>query len=351
MQGQRNDKVGSGIAPGWDKSKADRPDGPTFDVIVPAHQAASDIAACLNAIMAAGFRDTEILVVDDGSRDGTGDIARAAGIRVIRNETALRPARARNTGVAATSAEVIVFVDADVLITPGSRARIAAFFDENPDFAALFGSYDDSPAASRPVSRYRNLLHHFVHQHSRPDAATFWTGFGAVRRIAFEAEGGLDPAWENIEDVEFGLRLKQSGARIQLDRDLLCKHLKDWNIKAMFRTDWKGRAVPWTRLLSRRRARKGDLNLSRSHQISAAFVAMFPFALLASAFWPSALWLALTCLVGFVTVNGQFFALTLRRGGIWFALCAVGFHAIHYVAALFGYAQVKIIDPIVATRR
>ncbi len=326
-------------------------DDPTFDVIVPAHQAASDIAACLDAIMAAGFRDEEILVVDDGSRDGTGDIARAAGIRVIRNETALRPARARNTGVAATSAELVVFVDADVLITPGSRARIAAFFAGNPDFAALFGSYDDAPAAPRPVSRYRNLLHHFVHQHSRPDATTFWTGFGAVRRATFEAEGGLDPAWENIEDVEFGLRLKNSGARIRLDRDLLCKHLKDWTIKAMFRTDWKGRAVPWTRLLSQRRTRTGDLNLSRSHQVSAAFVATFPFAVVTSVFWPPVLWLAVICLVGFVVVNGQFFALTFRRGGIWFVLCAVGFHAIHYVAALMGYAQVKLIDPLVATRR
>ena len=325
--------------------------GLTFDVIVPAHQASNDIGACLAAIRAAGFWNEEILVVDDGSRDGTGTIARAAGIRVIRNETALRPANARNTGVAATSSDVIVFVDADVLIAPGSRARIATFFSRSPEFAALFGSYDDAPAALRPISRYRNLLHHFVHQHSQPEAATFWTGFGAVRRPAFEAEGGFDPSWENIEDVEFGLRLKARGGRIRLDRDLLCKHRKDWTLGGMFRTDWKGRAVPWTRLLSQRRTRKGDLNLSRAHQISAALVAVFPVALLAFAVWLPALWLLLACLAGFVAVNGRFFALTLRRGGIWFAVCAVAFHAIHYAAALLGYAQVKILEPFRAARR
>ncbi len=62
---------------------------------------------------------------------------------------------------------------------PGSR--------RDPALTALFGSYDDAPAAPGLVSQYRNLLHHFVHQQGvfrdeiRP-AHTFWTGCGMIRR-------------------------------------------------------------------------------------------------------------------------------------------------------------------------
>jgi hypothetical protein len=71
---------------------AGAPPALTVSVVVPAHQAAGEIAACLRGIVAAGFRLSEILVVDDGSRDGTGEIARQMGVAVIRNDAPLRPA-------------------------------------------------------------------------------------------------------------------------------------------------------------------------------------------------------------------------------------------------------------------
>lgn len=323
---------------------------PALAVVVPAHQAAGEIGACLAAILAAGFRPAEVLVVDDGSRDGTGELARRAGVRVIRHETPQRPARARNAGVAATQSEIVVFVDADVVIHPGARARIAAFFRDHPAHVALFGSYDDDPAAPRPVSRYRNLLHHYVHQHADPEAGTFWTGFGAVRRAAFEAAGGLDPAWENIEDVELGLRLRAAGGRIRLDRTLLARHLKDWTFRGMLRTDWKGRAVPWTRLLAGRRTRPGDLNLSRAHQASAALVALAVLGFAAAPAMPGLLWLPPAALAGFVAVNARFLRFLARRGGPGFALAAVPWHMAHYAAALLGYLQVRLVEPFSGRR-
>lgn len=322
---------------------SDTTDAPPLSlaVIVPAHQARAEIGRCLAGLRAAGFSADEILVVDDGSRDGTGDVARAAGVRVLRNATALRPARARNAGVAATQSDILVFVDADVVVRPGARARITAFFRDNPGHAALIGSYDDDPAAPRWVSRYRNLLHHHVHQHARAEATTFWTGFGAVRRAAFQAAGGLDPAWENIEDVEFGLRVAAQGGRIRLDPSLQATHLKDWTLRGMFRTDWKGRAVPWTRLLRQRRTRTGDLNLSVAHQASAAAVAAFALAILVAPFAPVLLWLALVAIAVFVTANAPFLGLLARRGGVVFATVAIFFHAVHYTAALAGYFEVR----------
>jgi glycosyltransferase involved in cell wall biosynthesis len=317
---------------------------PAVMVIVPAHQAAGEIGRCLDGLKAAGFPPEEILVVDDGSRDGTGDLARAAGVRVIRNDSPLRPARARNAGVAATRSDIVVFVDADVVVHPGARQRITDFFRSNPDHVALFGSYDDDPSAPRPVSRYRNLLHHYVHQRSNAEAGTFWTGFGAVRRQAFDAVGGLDPAWENIEDVEFGLKLKERGWRIRLDRDLLSKHLKDWTLGSMFRTDWKGRAVPWTRLIRGGRTGLGDLNLSLASRLSAGLVAVFAVSVLLAPLAGVFGWVALAALGAFVVLNLRFLALLAARGGIGLALASVAFHALHQVAALLGFVQVTVVE-------
>jgi glycosyltransferase involved in cell wall biosynthesis len=308
-------------------------------VIVPAHQAVNELGQCLDGLFAAGFAHNEITVVDDGSRDGTGDVARAAGVHVLRNASALRPARARNAGVAATESDILVFVDADVVLHPGARDRIAAFFRDEPGYVALIGSYDDDPAAPRWVSRYRNLLHHHVHQTGNREASTFWTGIGAVHRAAFDAAGGLYPVWENIEDVEFGFRLIEQGGRIRLDPALQGKHLKDWTLSGMFRTDWKGRALPWTRLLRQRRARTGDLNLSIAHQISAAAVVVAAVSVMLVPFVPGMIWVALAAAAMFVTANARLLRLLASRGGPAFAVAAAFFHAVHYIAALAGYLE------------
>lgn len=63
----------------------------------------------------------EVIVVDDGSTDGTADIARAAGAKVIVNETNLGKAMAMDAGVRAAEGDIILFIDADVLgLTPQS---------------------------------------------------------------------------------------------------------------------------------------------------------------------------------------------------------------------------------------
>src|SRR6185436_3746045 len=95
-------------------------------------------------------------------------------------------AAARNAGASEAQATILLFVDADVAVAPGTVARLLAWFETQPDLDAVFGSYDDRPARAGLVSQFRNLLHHYVHQHGNPEAATFWAGFGAVRRDAFD---------------------------------------------------------------------------------------------------------------------------------------------------------------------
>ena len=313
-------------------------------VVIPAHQAAPTLERCLGAVAAAGFAPAEIIVVDDGSRDATSEIAGRFGVRILRHDTPQRPARARNAGVRAAGTPLVLFVDADVAVHADVRERVLARFAGEPDLAALFGAYDAAPPAPALVSRYRNLLHHFVHHRAEPQAETFWTGLGAVRRERFEAVGGFDPDWEDIEDVEFGLRLRDAGGRIRLDPAIQGTHLKAWTLRSMLRTDMRGRAMPWTRLLRSGRARAGSLNTGAGHQVAAGSVALFATSLAVAPFWPPALAGALAAAGLFAAANARFFGYLAALRGPLFALRAAPYHAAHYAAALAGYLWVRLAE-------
>ncbi len=311
-------------------------------VIIPAHNAVDHLGRCLDALLEDGFALESITVVDDASTDGTGAPARDRGIAVIRRDKQGGPGTARNTGVDATEAGIILFVDADVAVCKGTRAQILSAFAQETPPDALFGSYDDAPAAPRLVSRYRNLLHHHTHHTSNRHADTFWTGLGAVTRSMFTRLGGFDPDLRYLEDVEFGLRITAKGGRIELRPAIQGKHLKEWTLISMFLTDWKGRAVPWARLLADGRIRMGRLNTSWKHRAN-AFLVLLMLVSLACAFIDRA-WLALfgALVAVFVCANLGFFRLLWSKGGPALALASIGFHALHYIAALLGLAEVRL---------
>lgn len=231
-------------------------------VVVPAHNAAETLDRVLDGLLRAGFQPSEITVVDDGSTDTTQDIARACGVQLHVHKVPQGAASARNSGVAQTGADLILFVDADVVVHRDVRERVLDWARQNPSEAALFGSYDTEPADQRRVSRIRNLLHHYTHQVAPLSATTFWTGLGAVRRAHFDTVGGFDPNQSYMEDIAFGHALKMAGCDIRLDRDVQGTHLKYWSLLGFMRTDLLHRAIPWVRLI-RASAAPRSLNSDR----------------------------------------------------------------------------------------
>src|SRR5690242_9274657 len=163
-----------------------------ISVIIPAYNDADRLRICLSSLQASVFRDYECIVVDDGSTDGTGEVARAFDATLLSTGCRRGPAYARNTGAASANGEILFFIDSDVCIRPDTLQRIAAAFAEDEKLDALIGSYDDEPASPDFISRYRNLMHCYVHRHGRRQASTFWGGCGAIRRAVFEEAKGFD---------------------------------------------------------------------------------------------------------------------------------------------------------------
>lgn len=288
-----------------------RGSAPTLAVVVPATDDPPTLERCLAALQAGDRRPDELVVQREPGRSG--------------------PAAARNLGSERTTAEVLVFVDSDVEVSAGALTRIERHFRDDLDLAAVFGAYDDDPAAPGVVSRYRNLLHHHVHAEAAGEAETFWAGLGAVRRDAFEAAGGFDAdryPQASVEDIELGMRLRRNGARILLDPRIRGRHLKRWTLASMVGTDFARRGIPWARLLLRERSSSTALNLGWRQRLGAVTSVALLVSLLRRC--PRA---AAAALLANVALDRHLYALLARRGGPRLLFAGVGLHQLHQLTA------------------
>lgn len=316
---------------------------PFVSVIVPVYNGGDYLDRCLDALFASSYESYEIIVVDDASTDDSAEICRQKGVAVFHLPRQSGPAAARNYGAQKARGDILFFVDSDVVVERETVARLAADFMGNPRIAAVFGSYDDSPAASGVVSQFRNLLHHFVHQNSDRDAKTFWAGCGAVYKEVFWKMRGFDGSRysrPSIEDIELGLRMRKAGYGILLDKELTVKHLKSWKWRSWLKTDIFQRAVPWSRLILESGFLPRDLNLQTSHRVSAALsgcLALMPFLIVADILnifnvggsgdfllFFSVLTAALLFL------NRTFYTFLYKKRGMKFMLLAVPLHFLYY---------------------
>lgn len=301
----------------------------SVSVIVPVRNGGEKFRCCLLSILAARQKPEEVIVVADGDTDGSGVMAASMGIRVISTgPSPLGPAGARNAGAQAATGDILFFVDADVEMHHDCVGLVRKFFVKNPSMAAAIGSYDDAPFETNFFSQYKNLFHRYTHQRARSEASTFWGACGAVQREVFFETGGFDERFTrpSIEDIELGYRLKKSGHRIRLLKNLQVKHLKEWRFMSLLKSDIFDRAIPWTRLILKQKRIPSDLNLKITDRISCLAV----FGLIMSlpfTFMNRWLWIvAGVCLSLIIILNKDLYLYFLRLRGVVFAVKSMLFH-------------------------
>ena len=315
--------------------KRDR-DNMTLSVIIPVYNGAKTICRCAAAVVNA--HPFEIIVVDDGSTDDTPRLVKSSPVALLTTAGPGGPAQARNAGAAQAKGDVLVFVDADVEVHEGSLARIANLFLTNPDLHAVFGSYDDEPEYRSAVSLYKNLLHHYVHQQGQGHASTFWAGLGAVRRTTYLRLGGLDESYRrpSIEDIEFGYRLRESGLRCELHREIQGKHLKHWTFVQLIKTDLFDRAVPWTELILRTGRCASDLNFGWRHKANSLVALAIPPVLSIAGAGPILFLIPILAAV-FIVANFSLLRFLKSRGGLLFLFCAIPLHLLYGLSCAVGF--------------
>lgn len=295
----------------------------SLSLIIPVYNAAATLEACLTSVISS-LVPIQVIVVDDGSTDATCSIARRFPCEVLHTNRNTGAAAARNRGARAASGDILFFLDGDMLMERDTAARILEIFRADPSLDALFGSYQKETVPKNFVSVYKNLLHHYTHQNSAPTAATFCSGFGAVRRDVFLELNGFDESQQALEDIEFGYRLYRSGHQIRLIKDLQFTHLKTYTLAGLVRSDMLNRAIPWTRLMLKQHIFRNDLNTKSNNVASVLLAYLLVLAPLWVWFIPSGVWLAGVLLLLFVLANFGFLSFVTRERGLVFGLqCTV----------------------------
>lgn len=317
-----------------------KPQSISLSVVIPVHNGGQDLETCLEALVDSARQPDEVIIIDDASTDESVPVASQYGTVISsQSESPVGPAKCRNRGVTFAKGDVVVFLDADVKVHGDTLALIERHFEGHPEIAALFGSYDDQPPHRSLITLYKNLQHHFVHQHSQPEASTFWTGLGAIRRDVFARVGGFSESYSHpsIEDIELGVRLNKAGYQIHLCTEIQATHMKRWSFSSWLRTDIRDRAIPWARLICSTGQLPADLNLDWKSRASAVCVWGILLLVLLG-FWLPAAWIAIPALAGFVVfANFALYKFFGERGGLWFAMGAVLLHFLYFLYSSFTF--------------
>ncbi len=313
----------------------------SISLIIPIIKTDDALKQCLKSVGLCSPSPSEIILVIDGDTGQVLPQIETAYVKIVRLPESGGPARARNKGVKEASGDILLFIDADVIVPHDICTRISKAFatESKPD--AVFGSYDDKPSEQDTVSQYKNLLHHFTHQNSQTNAFTFWTGCGAILRSRFiELEGFSEEYLHpSIEDIELGYRLKHRGGTILLDKTIQVTHLKKWGLINLLRTDFLMRAFPWSKLILKYGTINNDMNINLSSRISVVLswllLLSLPLTFLSPFFiLPSALFFFLVLIQ-----NRKILKYFNKTKGLLFTLKIIPLHILYFLISGLAFSM------------
>jgi glycosyltransferase involved in cell wall biosynthesis len=202
-----------------------------LSVVIPTYNRAPVLERCLEALQAQDPSADEVVVVDDGSDDDTPQVlARHPWVGAVRRPNGGRAA-AKNTGVEAARGDVVLFLDDDVIATPGLIGLHAAHHRDRPEpHEALLGHVTWAPEIE--VTRHMQWLEHggplFAYDEidDREDVPwqMLYTANVSLKREFLEPFDPDLPIWE---DSELAYRLTKRGLRLRYDPEALGWHLRE----------------------------------------------------------------------------------------------------------------------------
>ena len=226
-----------------------------ISIIVPAYNAEKYLATTLDSVLAQTFSAWELLIINDGSVDGTAAIAGGYAasdprVRLI-SQTNSGVSAARNYGfhLSCASTEFVIFLDADDVWEPGALALLLAVLNAHPEAPAAYGLARYVGKAGEPIEpgvceghqQFRLGLEHGRVIVWPPDRPTTFAveavmervmtcGTVLIRRSAFQKAGLFDPNLRMWEDWDYWLRLSRVGGLIFTDTLVLGYRRHDTNV-------------------------------------------------------------------------------------------------------------------------
>lgn len=191
---------------------------PTISIIIPAYNAAAYLPQTLASCLAQTYTDYEIILIDDGSQDETGAIARSYPEVTYIQQKNQGVAAARNTGIAHATGDYLQFLDADDSLLPEKLARSIALMQADPTLDVVYTDYeyrnhDLSQALDLPRPPIELAPGDPLPQLLNSTASKWGVHCALVRASTARRVDGFGLGFESVEDWHFWVKIAAFGGK------------------------------------------------------------------------------------------------------------------------------------------
>ena len=326
-----------------------------LSIVIPVHNAVGYLERCLAAVAQNDLSFTEVILVDDSSRDRSVTLAKSfekkMPLRLVSLQERSGPAGARNAGWREARFPWVLFLDADVILPEKSFHWIRESLDiysHRSEVVGVLGVYSPALPSSGFFTNFKNLYTCYLYHTTDALSPFIHTPIFCIGRDLLKKVGGFDGRLARAEDFRLGIVLGSQGYRFVIDRSVQGVHLKTYTLASILREDrlriadlWRIKLTPQQRLF-----------YYQAHRWGRLFSLALPWLILAvtaASFQGSGLgFVALSLTVLFLALNFGFLRHCSRYRGVAFGFQAAAFlflemlwGGIWTAAALLGWRGAK----------
>lgn len=241
---------------------------PRISVMMPVYNTASYIAQAVKSVLDQSMRDFELVIIDDGSTDGSDAIVRSLAASDSRMRFTARgnvgAVQTRNEILAQCRGQYLAVLDSDDIALPDRLAQQTKFLDQNPDVVAVGGSFDLIDGKGRKLTTLNPPTEDAeIQQRLLAGHCSLCHSCGMIRREAMQAVGGYDTHFMFAQDLDLWLRLGEHGKLANLKETVVSFRLHDKSISETKRHEQRALAREACERAWKRRSIQGNFEASQ----------------------------------------------------------------------------------------
>lgn len=316
-------------------------------IVVPNRNKEQSLFHCLAALFGSDYPDFEVIVVDDGSDDGSVATAKCFPCLLVPLPVSVGAAEARNIGARRARGDLLFFVDSDCVVARDSITRLVSFFAKGDTKNIVGGTYTEKPYDAGFFSFFQSVLVRYS-ETKGPCPDYIATHALAMHAEQFRRSGGFAKNFLPIlEDVDFSHRMRRLGFRLRMERELEVAHDFRFGWRRSLRNGFTKARYWFMYSLMNRDLLADSGTASRELKTNLLIFASLVFFFVAGGFVDLRLW----PLVGSVVAVNLFACRRLLRrffkaGGIWFGLRACAYFLFGYPFAVWAGAGRGLFDMV-----
>ncbi|MFV1997620.1 MAG: glycosyltransferase family 2 protein [Acidiferrobacterales bacterium] len=327
--------------------------GGFVSIIIPNYQGDATIGRCLEAAFASRYRNFEVIVVDDCSRDNSIEVIKRFPCKLVRLQSHAGAAQARNIGATHSSGDILFFTDADCLLQENTLAIVSPAISSAGPNTVIGGTYTRIPFDASFFSLFQSVFVNYSETKKMEHPDYIATHAMAIDAESFRKSGGFSEKFLPIlEDVDFSHRLREHGYRLVMDPAIKVQHIFHFSLYRSLRNAIR-KSMYWTMYSMKYGdvfADSGTASTGLKTNVAAWFFAvlfLLAFNLIGNGVFM--LFIPLVLAINLFVNRGLLMAFYRTKGAL-FAIAATGYYLLLYPVAVGTGALAGLARHLVVTR-